>query len=81
MVGYDLLECANLDEAIEVASKHPLARHGAMAPGPSAPPARRLARPAVTFHLFRTLIPGHNGHNSGHLRWKDGVKWSFEMES
>ena len=30
MVGYDLLECANLEEAIEVASKHPLARRGAM---------------------------------------------------
>ena len=30
MVGYDMLECANLDEAIEVASKHPLARRGAM---------------------------------------------------
>jgi hypothetical protein len=30
MAGYDILECANLDEAIEVASKHPLARRGAM---------------------------------------------------
>lgn len=30
MVGYDMLECADLDEAIEVASKHPLARRGAM---------------------------------------------------
>jgi hypothetical protein len=30
MVGYDLLDCANLDEAIEVASKHPLAGRGAM---------------------------------------------------
>ena len=30
MVGYDLLDCADLDEAIEVASKHPLARRGAM---------------------------------------------------
>ncbi len=28
MVGYDLLECADLDEAIEVASKHPVARFG-----------------------------------------------------
>ncbi len=28
MYGYDLLECADLDEAIEVASKHPNARHG-----------------------------------------------------
>ena len=28
MYGYDLLECADLDEAIEVASKHPMARHG-----------------------------------------------------
>ena len=30
MVGFDLIECANLDEAIEIASKHPLARRGAM---------------------------------------------------
>jgi hypothetical protein len=30
MGGYDLLDCADLDEAIEVASKHPLARRGAM---------------------------------------------------
>jgi hypothetical protein len=30
MVGYDFLDCKNLDEAIEVASKHPLARHGAV---------------------------------------------------
>lgn len=26
--GYDLIECADLDEAIEVASKHPVARFG-----------------------------------------------------
>jgi len=30
MVGYDFLDCANLDEAIEVASKHPLAKRGCM---------------------------------------------------
>lgn len=30
MAGYDLLECADLDEAIEIASKHPMARRGAM---------------------------------------------------
>jgi hypothetical protein len=30
MAGYDMLECADLDEAIEVASKHPLAKRGAM---------------------------------------------------
>ena len=28
--GFDLLECADLDEAIAVASKHPNARHGVM---------------------------------------------------
>jgi hypothetical protein len=28
MAGYDILECADLDEAIEVASKHPVARFG-----------------------------------------------------
>jgi len=26
--GYDLIECADLDEAIEMASKHPVARFG-----------------------------------------------------
>jgi hypothetical protein len=26
--GYDLIECADLDEAVEVASKHPVARYG-----------------------------------------------------
>ena len=26
--GYDLIECENLDEAVEVASKHPVARFG-----------------------------------------------------
>lgn len=26
--GYDLLECENLDEAIEVAARHPMARYG-----------------------------------------------------
>ena len=28
IVGYDVLECANLDEAVEVASKHPVAAFG-----------------------------------------------------
>jgi len=26
--GFDLLECANLDEAVEIAAKHPMARFG-----------------------------------------------------
>ncbi len=30
MGGYDLIECADLDEAIEVASKHPVAEFGAI---------------------------------------------------
>ena len=28
IAGFDLIECADLDEAIEVASKHPVARFG-----------------------------------------------------
>jgi hypothetical protein len=28
MAGFDLIECTDLDEAIEVASKHPVARFG-----------------------------------------------------
>jgi hypothetical protein len=30
IVGYDLLECADLDEAIDVAARHPLAPYGAL---------------------------------------------------
>ncbi|MEZ0091332.1 YciI family protein [Streptacidiphilus sp. EB129] len=28
ILGFDLLQCADLDEAIEVARTHPMARHG-----------------------------------------------------
>jgi hypothetical protein len=28
MAGYDIIDCADLDEAIEIASKHPVARFG-----------------------------------------------------
>lgn len=28
IVGFDVLECADLDEAIEIAAKHPMARFG-----------------------------------------------------
>ncbi|MEO5899923.1 MAG: YciI family protein [Ilumatobacteraceae bacterium] len=28
IVGFDVLECADLDEAIAVAAEHPMARHG-----------------------------------------------------
>jgi len=30
IAGFDILECANLDEALEVAAKHPVARFGAL---------------------------------------------------
>lgn len=30
IAGYDVLECADLDEAIEFASRHPMARFGAI---------------------------------------------------
>lgn len=30
MAGFDLIDCADLDEAIEIASKHPVARFGAV---------------------------------------------------
>ena len=30
IAGFDILECADLDEAIEVAAKHPVARFGSL---------------------------------------------------
>jgi hypothetical protein len=30
IAGYDVLDCADLDEAIEFASRHPMARYGAI---------------------------------------------------
>ncbi len=30
IAGFDVLECASLDEAVEVAGKHPIARYGAI---------------------------------------------------
>jgi hypothetical protein len=37
IVGYDVLECADLDEAIEVARAHPMARGGRLELRPFAP--------------------------------------------
>ncbi len=28
IAGYDVIDCADLDEAIEIAARHPMARHG-----------------------------------------------------
>jgi hypothetical protein len=30
IAGYDLLECASMDEAVQVAAQHPVARYGAI---------------------------------------------------
>jgi hypothetical protein len=30
IAGFDIIECENLDEAIEVASRHPVARFGSI---------------------------------------------------
>jgi hypothetical protein len=30
IAGYDIIECEHLDEAIEVASRHPVARFGSI---------------------------------------------------
>ncbi|MGK5553649.1 YciI family protein [Actinomadura kijaniata] len=40
IVGFDLLECADLDEAIEVARAHPMARTGRLELRPFADPER-----------------------------------------
>ena len=39
IAGFDLLECSNLDEALEVAAKHPVARFGAVELRPFGEPA------------------------------------------
>ncbi len=41
IVGYDLLECADLDEAIEVARAHPMAWRGRLELRPFADPGDR----------------------------------------
>lgn len=30
IAGYDILECADMDEAVEIAAKHPVAKFGAI---------------------------------------------------
>ncbi|BDZ44607.1 YciI family protein [Naasia aerilata] len=37
ILGYDVLECASLEEAIEVAAKHPMARFGRLELRPAWP--------------------------------------------
>jgi hypothetical protein len=44
VAGYDVIECADLDEAIEVASRHPVARFGTVEVRPFVDDAQALAR-------------------------------------
>jgi hypothetical protein len=44
VAGYDVIECADLDEAIEVASRHPMARFGTVEVRPFVDDAQALAR-------------------------------------
>jgi hypothetical protein len=37
IAGFDLLECADLDEAIEIAARHPMARNGILEVRPFRP--------------------------------------------
>jgi hypothetical protein len=30
IAGYDILECADMDEAVEIAARHPVAKYGAI---------------------------------------------------
>jgi hypothetical protein len=45
MAGFDVLECANMDEAIEIASRHPVAQFGMIEVRPFRPGTGR--RPAA----------------------------------
>jgi hypothetical protein len=38
IVGYDILECEDLDQAIDYVSRHPMAHHGRVEIRPVAPP-------------------------------------------
>jgi hypothetical protein len=38
IAGFDVLDCADLDEALEVAAKHPMARYGMLELRPFWPP-------------------------------------------
>jgi hypothetical protein len=44
VAGYDVIECDDLDEAIEVASRHPVARYGTVEVRPFVDDAQAVAR-------------------------------------
>ena len=48
IAGYDVIECADLDEATEVASRHPVARFGTIEVRPFVDGAQALTRQPAT---------------------------------
>jgi hypothetical protein len=44
MAGFDVIECANMDEAIDIASRHPVAQFGMIEVRPFRPGTGRAAR-------------------------------------
>jgi hypothetical protein len=47
MAGFDVIECADMDEAIEIAAKHPVAQFGMIEVRPFRPGAGRTTRTAT----------------------------------
>ena len=59
IAGYDIIECADLDEAIEVAAKHPVARFGTIEVRPFWP-----SEPTDTGRGGRRGVPRRSGAGS-----------------
>jgi hypothetical protein len=46
MAGFDVIECADMDEAIDIAAKHPVAEYGMIEVRPFRPGTGRTTRTA-----------------------------------
>ena len=65
IAGYDVIECPHLDQAIEVASRHPVARFGCIEVRPFVDSEQAMPRrPLEVAGWARTMAPEGEGQGS-----------------
>jgi hypothetical protein len=83
VAGYDLLECSDLEEAVEWASKHPTTQIGAIEVRPlyDAPPPRGLPEPAPGKRRYMMLVCTDPAVDPNELEQTTPVEpWVEEMD-
>ena len=78
VAGYDIVDCADLDEAIRIASRHPVARFGAIEVRPIPKDSDLVAGAAPAGHKYMMLVAVDPG-SAPESKAAESDSWEAEL--